>query len=626
MDFQLKKFFTLSPDLLYIAGFDGYFKHLNPAWEKILGWSIAELKAKPYFEFVHPADQPATLAEIEKLSAGAETFAFENRYQCKDGSYKWIRWRGALAFEETLIYATGRDITERKQIELALRESEERFRLMFENGPMGMALVGADFHLTRVNRAFCDMLGYTEQELTQLTFTDITHPDDIEIDVGLAEQLFQGEIPSYHIEKRYLTKQGRVIWGNLTGSIIRDSQNRPIYALGIVEDITERKRAEQALRQAETKYRTLVEQLPAIAYIVEYGQPTQTTYISPQVETLLGYSPAEWLADQELWRKLLHPDDRERVLAAVEHADATGEPLNIEYRLFTRAGDIVWVQNRWAILVGEHAVHGLMFDITGRKKIEQALQVERERLADAVNERTAALAELEIISQELERSNQELEQFAYIASHDLKEPLRMVTNYLQLLTNYYANQLDERAKEFIAFAGDGATRMRLLIDGLLAYSRVGTQGRPFAPTDCAQALQNALTNLQIAIEESRATITVSPLPNVMADEVQLTQLFQNLVGNAIKFRGQALPQIDIGATQHNSEWRFWVRDNGIGLDPEFAERIFIIFQRLHTREEYAGAGLGLAICKRIVERHGGRIWVESQPGQGATFYFTIPAE
>lgn len=499
MDFQLEKFFTLSPDLLCIAGFDGYFKHLNPAWEKILGWSIAELKARPFLEFVHPADHPATLAEIEKLSAGAETFSFENRYQCKDGSHKLIRWHGATAFEETLIYATARDITERKQ-------------------------------------------------------------------------------------------------------------------------------AEQALRLAEAKYRTLVEQLPAITYIVEYGQPTQTTYISPQVETLLGYSPAEWLADQKLWRKLLHPDDKERVLAAVEQADATGESLNIEYRLFTRAGDIVWVQNRWAILVGEHAVHGLMFDITGRKKIEQALQVERERLADAVNERTAALAELEIISQELKRSNQELEQFAYIASHDLKEPLRMVTNYLQLLTNYYANQLDERAKEFIAFAGDGAGRMRLLIDGLLAYSRVGTQGRPFAPTDCAQALQNALTNLQIAIEESRATITVNPLPSVMADEVQLTQLFQNLVGNAIKFRGQALPQIDIGATQHNSEWRFWVRDNGIGLDPAFAGRIFIIFQRLHTREEYAGAGLGLAICKRIVERHGGRIWVESQPGQGATFYFTIPAE
>jgi PAS domain S-box-containing protein len=238
----------------------------------------------------------------------------------------------------------------------------------------------------------------------------------------------------------------------------------------------------------------------------------------------------------------------------------------------------------------------------------------RKRAEEALAQHTRALA----------RSNADLEQFAYIASHDLQEPLRMVSSYLQLLERRYKDQLDTDAQEFIAYAVDGATRMQALINALLSYSRVGTRGKPFEPTDCAVILDRALANLKVAIEESDAVVTHDPLPTTMSDSVQLTQVFQNLIGNAVKFHGERRPEIHIGAQRRDGEWLFSVRDNGIGIDPQHYERIFAIFQRLHTREEYPGAGIGLAICKKIVERHGGRIWVESQPGAGSTFYFTIP--
>lgn len=222
------------------------------------------------------------------------------------------------------------------------------------------------------------------------------------------------------------------------------------------------------------------------------------------------------------------------------------------------------------------------------------------------------------------RSNEELEQFAYVASHDLQEPLRMVSSYTQLLAQRYKGKLDADADEFIQFAVDGTLRMRTLINDLLAYSRVNTKGKDFEPTDVEAAVEYALANLQTAIEESGATVTHDSLPTVTADASQLNQLFQNLIGNAIKFRSEEPPRVHISAEQREDKWLFAVGDNGIGIDPQYHERIFTIFQKLHRKEEYPGTGIGLSICKRIVERHGGRIWLESELGKGATFYFTIP--
>ena len=226
--------------------------------------------------------------------------------------------------------------------------------------------------------------------------------------------------------------------------------------------------------------------------------------------------------------------------------------------------------------------------------------------------------------EELNRSNEELGQFAYIASHDLQEPLRMVASYTQLLSRRYKGKLDSDADEFIAFAVDGASRMQRLIQDLLAYSRVGTKGKDLLDTSSEDALQQALVNLRGAIEDSGALVTHDPLPTVLADEMQLIQLFQNLVGNAIKYQRPGVPKVHVSAAQDgDKKWMFSVKDNGLGIDPQYFERIFGMFQRLHKREEFAGTGIGLAICKKIVERHGGTISVESQPGQGSTFRFAL---
>jgi two-component system sensor histidine kinase/response regulator len=262
------------------------------------------------------------------------------------------------------------------------------------------------------------------------------------------------------------------------------------------------------------------------------------------------------------------------------------------------------------------ALRMMQRELTARNELlQQEIRVRRDT-EEALAEKT----------EELSRSNAELEQLAYVASHDLQEPLRMITSYLQLLEQRYKNKLDADANEFIEFAVDGAKRMQRLIDDLLTYSRLGSRAKPFQPTNCETVVKDAMRAVRAAIEESGAQIACSPLPTVMADGAQLTQLFQNLLANAIKFRRNQAPHIRIDAEAVEDAWRFSVQDDGIGIAPEYFDRIFVMFQRLHGRREYPGTGIGLALCKRIVEHHGGHIWVESEPGQGSAFNFTLPRQ
>jgi light-regulated signal transduction histidine kinase (bacteriophytochrome) len=265
--------------------------------------------------------------------------------------------------------------------------------------------------------------------------------------------------------------------------------------------------------------------------------------------------------------------------------------------------------NRWydvfAFPVGDEKPRkvGILFnDITQRKIVENKLAVTMDKL---------------------KQSNAELEQFAYVASHDLQEPLRMVASYVQLLERRYKGKLDSDADEFINYAVDGANRMRGLIDDLLTYSRVSRLGKPFEPVDLEATMEIVLSNLQASIRDANAVITHDKLPNIIADSGQLAQLFQNLIGNAIKFHGKEPPHIHVSVKSQETEYLFSVKDNGIGIDPQYFDRLFKIFQRLHTKQEYPGSGIGLVICKKIVERHGGRIWLESQVGKGSTVYFTL---
>ncbi|MGL5836469.1 MAG: ATP-binding protein [Waterburya sp.] len=272
--------------------------------------------------------------------------------------------------------------------------------------------------------------------------------------------------------------------------------------------------------------------------------------------------------------------------------------------------------------LGTHVAIAIQQSVLFEHLQQSRLDLEQ-RVSDRTAELEAANRQLEQLNQELTRSNHELQQFAYIASHDLREPLRMVTSFTQLLGKRYSGQLDAEADQIINFAVDGAERMEVLIDGLLAYCRVGSQAATFRAVNCEEVLDHVLSNLQLAIAETHTQISRISLPTVIGDASQLIQLFQNLIANGIKYRGSAAPMLEIGAREQGQEWLFWVKDNGIGIDPQYGDRIFQIFQRLHTRQEYPGTGIGLAICHKIVEHHDGRIWVESNLQEGATFYFTL---
>jgi len=301
------------------------------------------------------------------------------------------------------------------------------------------------------------------------------------------------------------------------------------------------------------------------------------------------------------------------------------------------------VAEKAQLVAAERALVNILEDFSGEKtqlelaqravlNILEDLEVERaevervnRQLQKEIEVRKHAEESLREYSAELARSNADLQQFAYVASHDLQEPLRAVSSFSQLLARRYQGKLDSDADDFITFMVEGATRMQTLINDLLAFSRIGTRGNPFMLVECETILQAAKKNLAIAVEESGAVITYDPLPALLADPMQLTQLFQNLFSNAIKFRRpEETPRIHVSSKRQNEGWQLSVCDNGIGIDPRYFDRIFIIFQRLHGREKYPGTGIGLAICKKIVERHGGRIWVDSEPGKGSTFHFVIP--
>jgi PAS domain S-box-containing protein len=367
-------------------------------------------------------------------------------------------------------------------------------------------------------------------------------------------------------------------------------------------DITERKKAEEGLKESEQRFRTLFDNTPD-GIVLSNQENKKFTLGNETFCQMLGYNSDEIqnleVMDIHPAEEVNHSVDQFEKLLRKEIAVVENIPVK------RKDGSIFFADIR-AFLVsfgGKTYLAGIFRDITERKRAEDKLK-------------NAFL--------DLEHSNKELEQFAYVASHDLQEPLRMVASYTQLLEKRYKDKLDSDAREFIQFAVDGAIRMQRLINDLLAYSRLGTRGEPFELIDSHEVLGQAIANLSALIEENQAVVTNDDLPPIMADRSQMVQVFQNLIGNAIKFRSDQSPRIHISAEPKGGEWLFSVRDNGIGIDPQHKDRIFVIFQRLHGKGEYPGTGIGLTICKKIVERHGGRIWVESEPQKGSTFYFSVP--
>ena len=370
------------------------------------------------------------------------------------------------------------------------------------------------------------------------------------------------------------------------------------------EDITEQKKVEESLHESEERFRNLADNIPNLAWMAEADG--WIFWYNKQWYEYTGTTPEEMQGWG--WKKAHHPDYLESVTEEWSRSIKEGKPYDNIFPLRSKVGDYHWFLTRVTPIRDEQGKimrwFGTNTDVTERMDSEEKLKKTMD---------------------ELKRSNKELEQFAYVSSHDLQEPLRMITLFSQLLERRYKDKLDNDADDFIEYIVEGAQRMKQLIDDLLAYSRVTSMNvKEFENVDLETILNMVLSNLSVSIDENNANITHDPLPTVSADQSQMVQVFQNLITNAIKFKGQNTPEIHISTKKDENDWKFGVTDNGIGIDPKHQEQIFEVFKRLHTREEYPGTGIGLSIAKKIIQQHGGQIWVESEPGKGTTFYFTIP--
>jgi PAS domain S-box-containing protein len=371
--------------------------------------------------------------------------------------------------------------------------------------------------------------------------------------------------------------------------------------------VIERARAERALRQSEAKFAGIIN-ISSDA-IVSVDESQRITFFNQGAERTFGYAADEVMGER---LEMLIPEEHRAAHEA--HVRRFAES-GVAARRMGERGQIAGCRHGGDVFPADASISQIELD--GSRIFTAVLR--------DVTDRVEAEEALARQAQELARSNAELEQFAYVASHDLQEPLRMVASYTQLLARRYRDRLDDDAHEFIGYAVDGVTRMQALISDLLAYSRVGSREGTYEPVALDAVMARTLDVLRTTLDDAGAVVTHDPLPTVAADAVQIGQVLQNLVANGVKFRGEAPPRVHVGARREEGDWVISVRDNGIGIAPEYAQRIFVIFQRLHTRAEYPGTGIGLAICKKIVERHGGRIWVESAPGEGSAFHFTLPA-
>ena len=472
---------------------------------------------------------------------------------------------------------------------------------------------GIHHRITFVNRYTEQLLGLSLEEWTgrSLPWYSIMHPDDA--DAALHEMQSRFDLaasePGPPISFRVFTADGAWVYLEMRLGVIRDEQGKATGLRGIAVDVTPQKEAERRIGQlmnlVEVSRKRLQDTIDAVPAVVweAVGPPDdqQMVFVSNFAEQLSGYTAQEWVEARNISRTMIVPEDVDQVMETVYDNYYREKTLPVQYRLRHKDGRVRWVEARMSIVRDANlqpmGVRGVTMDIT----------------------------ELRTTEAELRRSNEELQQFAYVASHDLQEPLRMVTSYLQLIEQRYGDQLDEQAREFIGFAVGGAVRMKQLITDLLLYSRVQTNREEFKAVDLNVLVSNVLQNLHSMITDTKAEVLVDPLPTISGNATLLTQLFQNLLNNSLKFRSAEPPRIEVRVERAGPMWKLSIRDNGIGFEPRYANRIFVLFQRLHSQAKYSGTGIGLAICKKVVESHAGDIWVESEPGIGSTFYFTLPA-
>jgi PAS domain S-box-containing protein len=504
----------------------------------------------------------------------------------------------------------------------------DTFRHLVEALPDALVIVDERGRIVLVNAQTEELFGYRRDELLG-RLVEVLVPERLRARHVTDRNLYAAAPDLRPMGKRPelcgLHKDGGEIPVEINLSPLRT--DRGMLVVAAIRDCRERRRSEAELRKLEARYRTLVEGIPAVTFMASLDEGTQRElYVSPQVEQLLGFSQKEWLENPVLWYTQLHPEDRQRWHREFARTVARGEPFRSEYRFLSRDGRVVWVLGEAEVVrEGGRSVflQGVAFDITGIKQAQEELQALNQTLEKRVAERTLALEER---AGELERSNKDLAEYAFFVAHELKAPLSHIISFSQMLKQECQGRLDPAAEGTLGKILSAGTRMSNLIQMMLKYAKVGREGKGFAPTDCDGALAVARANLQAAIDECNAELTADPLPTVWAVEAELVQVFENLVGNAIKYRAERPVRVHVGVRRRGDDWEFAVRDNGLGIDPDFlARKMFSLFQRGHSRKKYDGTGIGLALCKKVIEYHGGRIWAESEPGEGSTFHFTLPA-
>jgi PAS domain S-box-containing protein len=603
-----------APDAMVVVNQTGEIVLLNLQAEKQFGYSRDELLGRKVKEIIPEGFAERLLADglrsVEEALAQQIGTGIELTGRRRDGTEFPIELMLSPLenADGILVTAAIRNITVRKAADRHLAQMEGRYRGLLEAAPDAMVVVNQSGEIVLVNVQAEKQFGFPRDELVGRRMSEI-------IPEGFAERLLADGLRSVEealaqqigtgIELIARRKDGSHFPIEIMLSPLESADG--ILVTAAIRDISVRKAADRHLAQMEGKYRGLLEAAPDAMVVV--NQAGEIVLLNVRAEKQFGYRRHELLGQKV--KALIPQGFAERIVADAlrtsEEALTQRIGTGIELVARRKNGSEFPVEMMLSPLEGTDGVlvTAAIRDITTRK---------------------AAEAELLKSVAELNRSNDELAQFAYIASHDLQEPLRMVASYTQLLSRRYKGKLDSDADEFIAFAVDGASRMQRLIQDLLSYSRVGTKGREIVETSSEAALKQALRNLRGAIEDSGALVTHDPLPDVLADDSQLIQLFQNLVGNAIKYQSPGVPQIHVSAARSDGgRWTFAVKDNGLGIDARYFEKIFVMFQRLHKRDEFAGTGIGLAICKKIVERHGGRISVESQLGEGSTFRFALAA-
>lgn len=611
-----------------ITDLQGRFLQCNPAYSEILGYTEEELRGIAFPDLVHPEDRDRNLAENARLLAGDfPSYRIENRYRRKGGQEVWVQKfisilrddKGAPANFLALVT----DITERRKAEAALRESEEQFRAMFTVSSVGKAQAdAATGRLLRVNEAFCRITGYTEEELLRRTIRDITHPEDREADFARFSAMATGKASGYESEKRYVRPDGSVVWVHISANLIRDAAGRPLRTSAVIEDITARKQAEAALMESEKRLR--LAKAAADIGIHDFNPVTGELHWDDRLRELWGLGPDDPVT-YDVFISGVHPDDRSLVDAAVREAlDPRGNGrCYVEYRLL-RGGRTCWIAATGdATFVEGRAIRfvGTAQDITGRKEF----QAELERL---VEERTAKLHD--VVG--------ELEHLSYSITHDMRAPLRAMRGFAEVIKDMSSGRLEPELQGFLERIISAAERMDNLITDALNYSKAVRQEIPLAPVDLDRLLGGMLDTYPEFLNHRTSIRVQGRLPRVLGNDAALTQCLSNLIGNALKFvepgkrpdvlvRSELIqdsqPMVNAPAIQHpqNSWVRLWVEDKGIGIPETMRPRIFNMFTR--GTGNYEGTGIGLALVRKVVQRMGGRIGVESEPGKGSRFYVDL---